>query len=73
MNPFDDIEGEFLVLVNGRSERSLWPVFAPVPEGWEVDHGPAGREDCLRHVESTWTDLEPRSLHAAAADDRSAR
>ncbi|MFF4233585.1 MbtH family NRPS accessory protein [Streptomyces sp. NPDC001820] len=37
-----------LVLVNKAGERSLWPVFLPVPQGWRAEHGPASHADCLR-------------------------
>jgi MbtH protein len=36
-NPFDDNDGTFLVLVNAEGQHSLWPSFAPVPPGWDVD------------------------------------
>lgn len=61
-NPFEDPEADYLVLVNAEGQYSLWPVFAEVPAGWDVAHGPAGRQDCLDYVEATWTDMRPRSL-----------
>lgn len=61
-NPFDDPEGTFLVLRNHEDQRSLWPAFAAVPAGWEVEHGPDSRQACLDHVTRTWTDMRPRSL-----------
>ncbi|KZX21064.1 MbtH family protein [Rathayibacter tanaceti] len=64
-NPFDDETGRFLVLVNAEEQHSLWPVFAPVPDGWSVAFGgPDGvdRAHCLAFVETNWTDLRPRSL-----------
>lgn len=64
-NPFDDDGGTFYVLVNDEEQHSLWPTFAPVPQGWRVAHGEAGgasRQECLEYVERHWTDLRPRSL-----------
>ncbi|WP_030176441.1 MbtH family protein [Spirillospora albida] len=61
-NPFDDADGVFLVLVNDEGQHSLWPSFAEVPAGWTAVHGPSGREDCLDHVQRSWTDLRPLSL-----------
>jgi len=62
-NPFDDTEGEFLVLVNDRAQRSLWPAHLDVPAGWSATHGPTTRAACLTHVDDTWTDQRPaRSL-----------
>ncbi|MEU1882656.1 MbtH family protein [Streptosporangium sp. NPDC020072] len=63
-NPFENPDGTFLVLVNEQGQHSLWPVFAAVPAGWAVTHGPAGREDCLGHVRRHWTDTRPRGLAA---------
>lgn len=69
-NPFDDENGQFLVLVNDEEQRSLWPAFAAVPHGWTIEHGGgaqqgATRQDCLDFIEKTWTDLRPRSLRVA--------
>lgn len=61
-NPFDDQDGTFFALVNDEGQYSLWPVFAEVPRGWTISHGPASRESCLTHVEANWPDLRPRSL-----------
>ncbi|CAM01974.1 MbtH protein [Saccharopolyspora erythraea NRRL 2338] len=61
-NPFDDENGEFHALVNAEGQYSLWPAFVTVPEGWTVAHGPAGRQACLDHIESAWTDMRPASL-----------
>ncbi|GAA4555017.1 MbtH family protein [Pseudonocardia xishanensis] len=75
VNPFDDPNGEFHVLVNAEEQRSLWPAFLPVPAGWEVEHGPSARQEALDHIEANWLDLRPKSLSApvsaaAAQDDR---
>jgi MbtH protein len=61
-NPFDNPDGVFLVLVNHENQHSLWPEFAPVPDGWTRAHGPAPRGECLAYVEREWTDLRPKSL-----------
>lgn len=62
MNPFDDENGNFLVLVNEEGQYSLWPSFREVPEGW-TETGPKGnRRECLDWIEANWTDMRPRSL-----------
>lgn len=61
-NPFDDPDGTFRVLVNAEEQYSLWPDFAPVPDGWTTVFGPDTRAACLEYVERTWTDMRPRSL-----------
>ncbi|WP_077801668.1 MbtH family protein [Streptomyces sp. JHA26] len=54
MNPFEDDELEFLVVVNDLGQHALQPVFAGAPRGWRTVHGPAGRGDCLAYVERHW-------------------
>lgn len=71
MNPFDDENGEFLVLKNGEGQYSLWPAFREVPDGWTPE-GPRGtRRECLDFIESVWVDMRPRSLVEAMNEDRS--
>ncbi|HEY0532493.1 MAG TPA: MbtH family protein [Actinoplanes sp.] len=67
MNPFDDPEGMFKVLVNDEEQHSLWPAELAVPAGWRAVFGTAGRQACLDYVEANWTDILPRSARRAAA------
>jgi MbtH protein len=61
-NPFDDENGEFIVLVNEELQYSLWPTFREIPAGWK-SVGPRGkRSECLDYIEQNWTDMRPRSL-----------
>ncbi len=61
-NPFDDEDGEFLVLVNHEGQYSLWPRHLDVPAGWTVT-GPSGnRKLCLDWIDQNWTDMRPLSL-----------
>jgi MbtH protein len=62
VNPFDDPDGEFLVLVNNEGQYSLWPQFCEVPEGWDVAHDRDTREASLAFIEENWTDMRPKSL-----------
>ncbi|MGI5150336.1 MbtH family protein [Plantactinospora sp. CA-294935] len=69
-NPFEDPDGQYLVLVNDEGQHSLWPSFMDVPAGWAVTFGadgPQSRDDCLAYVEANWTDLRPRSLRERMA------
>jgi len=61
VNPFDDEQGEFFVLVNEEGQHSLWPTFREVPDGWTVASR-GGRAECLDYVEQNWTDIRPKSL-----------
>jgi MbtH protein len=68
-NPFEDPDASYLVLVNEEGQYSLWPVFADVPDGWEVTFGEAGRQECLDYIEENWTDMRPKSLIRAMEED----
>jgi MbtH protein len=64
-NPFEDEAGQFLVLVNGEGQYSLWPAFRAVPAGWEVTGQAGARQACLDWIEAHWTDMRPRSLNGS--------
>ncbi|BBY96220.1 hypothetical protein MGALJ_58890 [Mycobacterium gallinarum] len=62
INPFDDDNGSFFVLVNDEEQHSLWPTFSDVPPGWRVVYGEADRAACLEYIEQNWADIRPKSL-----------
>ncbi len=62
INPFDDDNGSFFVLINDEEQRSLWPAFVDVPAGWRVVYGEADRAACLDDIEQHWADIRPKSL-----------
>lgn len=62
MNPFEDPDANYLVLVNEEGQYSLWPEFAAVPAGWTVRRESTGRQECLDYIEQQWTDMRPLSL-----------
>lgn len=62
MNPFDDENAQFKVLVNDEEQYSLWPAFAEVPAGWTVRLADSSRAECLAYIEANWVDMRPRSL-----------
>jgi MbtH protein len=64
-NPFEDPDARYLVLVNTEDQHSLWPAFLDPPPGWQVAFGPTDRAACLTHIDTTWTDLRPRTLREA--------
>ncbi len=67
INPFDDANAGFLVLVNDEEQHSLWPDFADVPAGWRVVYGESERAASLDNIEQNWTDIRPRSLRERLA------
>lgn len=70
VNPFDDDNGRFFVLVNDEEQHSLWPTFADVPAGWRVVYGEADRAACLEYIEQNWTDIRPKSLRQRLEEGR---
>lgn len=74
VNPFDDDNGSFVVLVNDEEQHSLWPTFADVPRALRVDYGEADRAACLDYIEQNWTEIRPTSfrerLAAGSASDK---
>jgi MbtH protein len=69
-NPFEDENGEFIVLVNEEHQYSLWPTFREVPAGWSAA-GPRGsRQECLDYIEENWVDMRPRSLADQMNEER---
>lgn len=64
MNPFDDPDGRFVVLVNEQGQHSLWPSFAELPSGWTVTLPTTDRTSALAYVTEHWTDMRPASLVA---------
>ena len=72
-NPFEDDNGDYLVLINDEGQYSLWPSFRDVPAGWQTV-GPRGeRKVCLDYIEQNWTDMRPRSLIEQMNRDRAER
>jgi len=57
--------GTYQVVVNAEDQYSIWPAGREIPAGWQAT-GPAGpRDDCLRYIDETWTDMRPRSVREA--------
>jgi MbtH protein len=72
-NPFENEDGEYIVLVNHEEQYSLWPSFREVPAGWTAV-GPRGkRKICLDWIEENWKDMRPKSLRDAMEMDAAAR
>jgi MbtH protein len=61
-NPFEDENGDYLILVNRELQYSLWPSFRETPAGWSAVGTRGSRKDCLAWINSNWTDMRPLSL-----------
>ncbi len=55
-------EEVFLVVVNHEGQHSIWPSRRPLPAGWTETDARGDPEECLAHIERTWTDMRPLSL-----------
>jgi len=62
INPLENPDGIFHVLVNGEGQYSLWPAFIDVPAGWDITHRESTRKACLDYINEHWTDIRPKSL-----------
>jgi MbtH protein len=52
----------YTVVMNEEEQYSIWIASRPLPPGW-VKNGPtASKEECLKHIETVWTDMRPLSL-----------
>ena len=72
-NPFEDEDANYYVLINDEGQHSLWPVFADVPDGWEIIFGEDKRQECLEFIEKNWTDMRPKSLIRQMEEGAAAR
>jgi uncharacterized protein YbdZ (MbtH family) len=65
INPFDDDNGSFLILINDEEQHSLWPTFSGVPAAWRAVYGEADRAACLDYIEQNWTYTAEESAREA--------
>lgn len=52
----------YLVVVNDEEQYSIWFADRDLPAGWRADGFAGSRDECLAHIEATWTDMRPRSV-----------
>jgi MbtH protein len=48
----------YYVVTNDAGQYSLWRTDQP-PAGWSLEGTTGSREECLDHIERTWTDVRP--------------
>lgn len=58
----DEDTTEYLVVVNGEDQYSLWFADREIPAGWTAEGTRGTKKTCLNHIEEVWTDMRPRSL-----------
>jgi len=52
----------YLVVLNDEEQYSIWPAGRELPSGWQPDGFTGTEEECLAHIDETWTDMRPASL-----------
>jgi MbtH protein len=62
INPFEDENGVYHVLINEEGQHSLWPSFVDVPAGWTIILKSESRSACLEFINKNWIDMRPKSL-----------
>ncbi|AQT86516.1 MbtH family protein [Paenibacillus larvae subsp. pulvifaciens] len=62
MNPFENADSTYKVLMNGEGQYSLWPAFIEVPAGWSIVHEQDSRQACLDYIEMHWNNMQPNQL-----------
>ena len=50
------------VVVNDEEQYSIWPAERDLPPGWRQDGFTGTEDECLAHIDETWTDMRPASL-----------
>jgi MbtH protein len=55
-------EQRYQVVLNGEAQYSVWPADLECPAGWLPEGTAGGRQECLDHIATVWTDMRPRTL-----------
>jgi MbtH protein len=63
----DNQQDVFNVVVNEEEQYSIWQAGKPLPLGWTLAGMSGNKEECLKHIESVWTDMRPLSLRKQMA------
>ena len=62
MNPDEQEEKIYKVVINAEEQYSIWPADRQNAPGWS-DAGKSGpKDECLAYIKDIWTDIRPKSL-----------
>jgi MbtH protein len=56
------------VVVNDEGQYSTWRVDRDLPAGWRREGFTGTEDECLAHIDATWTDMRPASLRRWMSD-----
>lgn len=62
----------YAVVVNDEEQYSIWPAERDLPAGWRRDGFTGTEDECLAHIDVTWTDMRPESLRRWMRDHEQA-
>jgi MbtH protein len=62
----------YLVVVNDEEQYSIWREGRALPAGWRAEGTQGTRDDCLAHIDKTWTDMRPMSLRQRMVNSNTA-
>ena len=54
-----EIDVLYHVVVNQQLQYSILAAHQAVPDGWRTVGVSGSRDECLDHIESVWTDMNP--------------
>ena len=57
-----DNEVLYHVVKNHEEQYSIWPIYKPIPVGWNVVGEAKTKVDCLAYIKEVWLDMRPLSL-----------
>jgi MbtH protein len=67
----DEDTREYVVLVNGEEQYSLWLAGHEIPKAWREVFPRNSKGVCLDYVKEVWTDMRPVSLRKGMAEAKS--
>jgi MbtH protein len=58
----DELQVDYIVVVNDEEQYSIWPSGQRIPAGWQPAGKSGSKRACLEWIDATWTDMGPRSV-----------
>ncbi|WP_031525044.1 MbtH family protein [Streptomyces sp. NRRL F-5123] len=65
----DSEDQQFVVVLNHEEQYSVWFADRDLPPGWRAEGTRGTKQECLAHIDTTWTDMRPLTLRQAMEDD----
>jgi MbtH protein len=63
----EEDDREYVVVLNGEDQYSIWLAYKALPTGWETIGVKGTKATCLEYIEERWTDMRPRSVRETDA------